>query len=57
MFCNWKDRRIDAINKLLRNNKGETKYLFEKYIEEYKYVLASKANNKREYKIERLNND
>jgi hypothetical protein len=57
MFCNWKDRRIDAINKLLRNNKGKTKYLFEKYIEEYQYVLASKANNKREYKMERLNND
>ena len=47
MFCNWKDSRIDAINKLLRNNKGETKYLFEKYIEEYQYVLASKANNKK----------
>tara|TARA_R110000803_G_scaffold59163_2_gene117627 strand:+ start:1959 stop:2129 length:171 start_codon:yes stop_codon:yes gene_type:complete len=52
MFCNWKDRRIDAINKLLRNNKA-TKYISEKYIEEYQYVLASKANNKREYKIER----
>jgi len=44
----WKEKRINAINKIVKN-----KYQHEHYINEYCCVLNSKANNKKEYKKER----
>ena len=41
----WKDKRIKAINKIVKN-----KYDHEKYIQEYCLIINSKANNKKEYK-------
>ena len=43
---NWKDKRIKAINKIVKNNK----YAHEYYVDEYSNILNSKANNKKQYK-------
>ena len=41
----WKDKRIDAINRIIKN-----KYQHEYYIQEYCSILNSKAKNKKQYK-------
>ena len=45
----WKDKRIKAINRVVKN-----KYDHEYYIQEYCNVINSKANNKKEYKKQRV---
>jgi len=45
---NWKDKRIKAINKVVKNNKYDHQY----YIEEYCNIINSKAKNKKQYKKE-----
>ena len=45
---NWKDKRINAINKVVKNNK----YAHEYYVDEYSNILNSKAKNKKQYKKE-----
>ena len=45
---NWKDKRIKAINKIVKNNK----YAHEYYVDEYSNILNSKAKNKKQYKKE-----
>jgi len=45
----WKDKRINAINKVVKN-----KYDHEYYIQEYCNIINSKANNKREYKQQKV---
>jgi hypothetical protein len=51
---NWKNKRIDAINRKIK--KG---YLSENYINEHYYIINSSATNKEEYKAEseHINND
>jgi len=51
-MSNWKDKRIKAINKVVKN-----KYDHEKYIQEYCSIINSKANNKKEYKQKEVKND
>ena len=48
----WKDKRIKAINKVVKN-----KYDHEKYIQEYCSIINSKANNKKEYKQKEVKNE
>ena len=45
---NWKDKRIKAINRVVKNQ-----YQHQYYIDEYCCVLNPKAKNKKEYKKER----
>ena len=45
---NWKDKRIKAINKIVKNNK----YAHEYYVDEYSNILNSKAKNKKQFKKE-----
>ena len=45
---NWKDKRINAINKIVKNNK----YAHEYYVDEYSNILNSKAKNKKQFKKE-----
>ena len=47
MSNNWKDKRIKAINKVVKN-----KYDNEYYIQEYCNIINSKAKNKKQYKKE-----
>lgn len=42
---NWKDKRIKAINRVVKNE-----YDHENYIQEYCNIINSKANNKKQYK-------
>ena len=44
---NWKDKRINAINRKIK--KG---YLSENYIDEYYNIINSKAKTKKEYKLQ-----
>ena len=44
----WQDRRIRAMNRIIKNNKFATEHL----IEEYVGVLKSKHKTKQEYKRE-----
>ena len=44
----WKDKRIEAMNKIIKQNHYKTESL----IEEYNRVSNSKAENKRQYKGE-----
>jgi hypothetical protein len=48
-MSNWKDKRINAINKVVKN-----KYDHQYYIEEYCNIINSKSNNKREYKQKKI---
>ena len=47
----WQDRRIKAMNRIIKNNKFATEHL----IEEYVGVLQSKHKTKQEYKREMYN--
>ena len=47
----WQDKRIKAMNKIIKQNDYKT----EMFIEEYNRVCVSKAKNKKQYKGE--NND
>ena len=51
LFGNWKDKRIDAIQKMIRTKIKDTA----KFMCEYTYVIGSEAKNKKEYKQERKN--
>ena len=44
----WQDKRIKAMNKVIRNYNLST----ETFIEEYNRVCVSKAENKKQYKGE-----
>ena len=44
----WKDKRIEAMNKIIKQNHYKTEAL----IEEYNRVSNSKAENKKQYKGE-----
>jgi len=44
----WQDKRIRAMNRIIKNNKFATEHL----IEEYVGVLQSKHKTKQEYKRE-----
>ena len=45
----WKDKRISAMNKLIKKNNSSTI----NYLDEYNSVYLSKAKTKTEYKLER----
>ena len=45
----WKDKRISAMNKLIKKNNSSTR----NYLDEYDSVCSSKAKNKTEYILER----
>ena len=47
----WQDRRIQAMNRIIKNNKFASEHL----IEEYVGVLQSKHKTKQEYKREMYN--
>ena len=49
----WQDRRIDAMNRIIKNNKFATEHL----IEEYDAVSKSKHKTKQDYKREVYKND
>ena len=44
----WKDKRIEAMNKIIKQNHYKT----ESFIKEYNKVSNSKAENKKQYKGE-----
>ena len=44
----WQDKRIQAMNKIIKQNDYKT----EMFIEEYNRVCVSKAENKKQYKGE-----
>ena len=44
---NWKDKRIKAINRVVKNE-----YDHENYIQEYCNIINSKAKNKKQFKKE-----
>tara|TARA_R100001594_G_scaffold145815_1_gene196395 strand:- start:614 stop:796 length:183 start_codon:yes stop_codon:yes gene_type:complete len=51
-MSNWKDKRIFAMNRVIQR-KGS--HYFGRYFDEYDYISnRTKANNKKEYKKERL---
>ena len=49
MVDSWKDKRISAMNKLIKKNNSSTI----NYLDEYNSVYLSKAKTKTEYKLER----
>ena len=49
----WQDKRIDAMNRIIKNNKFATEHL----IEEYVAVSKSKHKTKQDYKREVYKND
>tara|TARA_R100001480_G_scaffold3810_3_gene9884 strand:- start:410 stop:595 length:186 start_codon:yes stop_codon:yes gene_type:complete len=49
MVDSWKDKRISAINRVIKNTNGSTLH----YLDEYDSICSSKAKNKMEYKQER----
>ena len=46
-MSNWKNKRIKAINRVVKNE-----YDHENYIQEYCNIINSKAKNKKQYKKE-----
>jgi len=46
-MSNWRDKRIKAINRVVKNE-----YDHENYIQEYCNIINSKAKNKKQYKKE-----
>ena len=44
----WKDKRIEAMNKVIKNHNQKE----ESFIEEYNKINSSKAENKQQYKGE-----
>ena len=53
MKDNWKDRRINAMNKRIKSNPRASKARTEYYLDEYSAVIGSEATCKRDYKLER----
>ena len=51
-FKSWQDKRIDAMNRMMKRRRRSTEH----FIEEYGEVSSSKAKSKKEYKIERKKN-
>ena len=49
MVDSWKDKRISAINRVIKNTRGSTLA----FLDEYDSICSSKAKNKMEYKLER----
>ena len=47
---NWQSKRIDAINRKIKNFPYSKQIITENYIDEYDRVCNSKAKSKREYK-------
>ena len=52
----WKDKRIDAMNRKIKNFKYSKRIITEHYIDEYDLVLRSNAKSKKEYKQENKKN-
>ena len=50
-LTDWKDKRIRAMNRILKNTGCGTL----KYLDEYHSIIHSKCKNKMEYKLERKN--
>ena len=48
-MTNWKDKRIEVTDKLIKKNNSSTL----NYLDEYDSVCLSKAKTKTEYKLER----
>lgn len=48
-MSDWKEKRISAINKVIKKNRGSTI----DWLDEYNSICLSKAKNKMEYKLER----
>ena len=49
MVDSWKDKRISAMNRIIKSTGGSTL----NFLDEYDCVCSSKAKNKMEYKLER----
>ena len=49
MVDSWKDKRISAINRVIKKTHGSTL----NFLDEYDSICSSKATNKMEYKLER----
>lgn len=49
----WKDKRIEAINKIIKANPKSAKAITEAYMDEYHFIISSEATNKQQYKMER----
>ena len=49
MVDSWKDKRISAINRVIKKTRGSTL----NFLDEYDSICSSKATNKMEYKLER----
>ena len=49
---NWQSKRIDAINRKIKNFPYSKQIITEHYIDEYDRVYNSKAKNKEEYKAQ-----
>tara|TARA_R100000655_G_scaffold43459_1_gene79740 strand:- start:945 stop:1142 length:198 start_codon:yes stop_codon:yes gene_type:complete len=49
MVDSWKDKRINAMNRIIRNKNRSTL----NFLDEYDSICLSKAKNKMEYKLER----
>ena len=49
---NWQSKRIDAINRKIKNFPYSKNIMTENYIDEYSRVCNSKASNKEEYKAQ-----
>ena len=48
-MSDWKDKRISAINRIIKKTGGSTI----DWLDEYDSICLSKAKNKMEYKLER----
>ena len=48
----WKDKRIEAINKIIKANPKSSKAITEAYMDEYHSIISSEATNKQQYKLE-----
>ena len=53
MVNDWKDKRINAINRVIKKTRGSTLT----FLDEYDSICSSKAKNKMEYKLERKNEE
>ena len=53
MVSDWKDKRINAINRVIKKTRGSTLT----FLDEYDSIWSSKAKNKMEYKLERKNEE
>ena len=49
----WKDKRIEAINKIIKANPKSAKAVTEAYMDEYHSIISSEATNKQQYKMEK----